>query len=187
MGIASSANKTQIIKILTESFKDNQSVNYIVKQGQKRLKPIEKLIEYSFFQGSKFDQLFISDDKNAACILIFSDQKTTSFKSILWDIKLVAQVIGIQKVRVALERESLLKKSCPKTPYVQLWHIAVDPKQQNKGIGNTLLQEVITLCDHKPIYLETSVVSNLGWYKKFGFKIIKTLDLGYTLHLLKKD
>ncbi|WP_025663324.1 GNAT family N-acetyltransferase [Aquimarina megaterium] len=187
MGIASNANKKRIIEIISESFKDNQSINYIVKQDQKRLERIKKLVEYSFFQGSEFGQLFISDDENAACILLFSDQKKTTFKSILWDIKLVAQVIGIQKVRAALRRESILKKNYPKTPYVHLWYIGVDPLYQKRGIGSKLLQEVITYCGDKPIYLETSVVSNLGWYKKFGFKIIKTLNLGYTLHLLKKD
>jgi ribosomal protein S18 acetylase RimI-like enzyme len=187
MGVASNVNKKRIIDIISESFKDNQSINYIVKQDQKKLACIKKLVEYSFFQGKEFGQLFISEDENAACILIFSDQKKTTFESILWDIKLVAQVIGIRKFRAALHRESLLKKNYPKTPYVHLWYIGVNPSQQKKGIGSKLLQEVISYCGDKPIYLETSVISNLGWYKKFGFKIIKTLDLGYTLHLLRKD
>lgn len=187
MGLASSANKKRIIAIISKSFKDNQSVNYIVKQDKKRTKRITKLIEYSIFQGSKFGQLFLSEDKNAACILLFSNRKKTTLESIFWDIKLVIQVIGIRNLRAALQRESLLKKKYPKTPYVHLWYIGVDPPLQKKGIGSKLLQEVISYCGDKPIYLETSVVSNIGWYTKFGFEIIETLDLGYKLYVLKKD
>ncbi|WP_271769103.1 GNAT family N-acetyltransferase [Aquimarina algiphila] len=187
MGLATNADKKRIIEIILESFKDNQSVNYIVKQDQKRVKRISKLIEYSFFQGNEFGEIFISEDRNAACIVIFPDQKKTTFYSILWDLKLMAEVIGIRKVRAALKREALLKKNYPKTPYVHLWYIGVDPPHQKKGIGSALLEEVITFCGDKPIYLETSVVSNLAWYEKFGFECLKILDLGYILYLLKKN
>lgn len=187
MGIASNADKERIIEILTESFKENQSVNYIVKQDKNRIQRISKLIEYSFFQGTEYGKVFFSDDRNAACIIIFPDKKKTTFKSILWDSKLITKVIGFKKVKRTLQRESLLKQNYPKTPYVHLWYIGVDPTFHGNGIGSKLLQEVLDFCEGKPIYLETSVVSNLDWYKKFGFEIFKTLELGYTLYLLKKD
>lgn len=187
MGIATNAHRERVIEILTHSFKDNQSINYIVKQDHKRIERIKKLIAYSFFQGINFGKVFISEDQNAACIVIFPNQKKTSLQSILWDLKLVLQVIGIKKVNAALKREALLKKKYPKTPYAHLWYIGVDPFYQRKGLGSTLLEEVITYCGNTPIYLETSVLSNIAWYETFGFTRIHTLDLGYLLHLFKKE
>ena len=187
MGIATKAHKGRVIEIIVNAFKDNQSVNYIVKQDEKRLQRITTLVEYSFFQGSEFGEVFISEDQNATCILVYPHLKKTTWQTILWDLKLICKVIGLKKVKAALQRESQLKSNYPNTPYAHLWYIGVDPFYQQKGIGSKLLQEVIDHCGSLPIYLETSVLSNLAWYEKHGFKRIKTLDLGYLLHLYKKD
>ncbi len=187
MGIARNTHKERVIEIITSSFKDNQSVNYIVKQDYKKIQRIKTLIAYSFFQGINFGKIFISDDHNAACIVVFPHLKKTSLKTILWDLKLIIKTIGIKKVSATLKREALLKKNYPDTPYAHLWYIGVDPFHQKKGIGSKLLEEVITYCGELPIYLETSVPHNIPWYEKFGFIRFKTLNLTtYTLHLFKK-
>jgi len=187
MGIVTYEDKQRIIEILRDSFKENQSVNYIVKQDRKRIQRIEKLLEYSLFQGEHFGKIFLSEDQNAACIILFSDHKKTTFKTIQQDLKLVTQVIGFKKVKAALARESLLKQHYPDIPFVHLWYIGVDPEHQKKGIGSKLLKEVIAYCGDRPIYLETSVESNLRWYKKYGFEIVNVVELGYLLYILKKD
>jgi GNAT superfamily N-acetyltransferase len=68
------------------------------------------------------------------------------------------------------------------------WFIGVDPKYQKFGLGKRLMEEVIIHCssDHRPIYLETSTMENLTWYKKFGFVVYDTLELSYKLYFLKR-
>ena len=70
-----------------------------------------------------------------------------------------------------------------------LWFIGVDPKEQNKGTGSTLLKDVIHQASlkNRSVYLETSTSKNIPWYEKFGFKIYNELDLGYRLYFLKND
>ena len=70
-----------------------------------------------------------------------------------------------------------------------LWFIGVDPEHQNEGIGSILLDDIIEDSERKrrPIYLETSTVKNLPWYKKFGFQIYHELNLSYKLFFLKRD
>ena len=41
-------DKERIVEILTNSFQDNKSVNYILKQDQKRVQRIRNLMAYSF-------------------------------------------------------------------------------------------------------------------------------------------
>lgn len=69
-----------------------------------------------------------------------------------------------------------------------LWFIGVNPGDQHKGIGSKLLQEIIAFADQKklPLFLETSTLTNLPWYERFGFKIYDQLELSYTLYFLKR-
>ena len=186
MIVATQKDKERIIDIIATSFDTNKSINYVVKQDDKRRERLRSLIEYSIFQGEKFGKVVMSEDRNAACIILHPWQKKVTLSSILWDLRLITNVIGVRNVGRVLTREKLLKKNYPKTPFYHLWYIGVDPKYQNRGIGSKLLREVLESCNDKPIYLETSVVSNLDWYAKHNFEIMDTLELGYTLYVLRK-
>ncbi|WP_103864828.1 N-acetyltransferase [Aquimarina sp. I32.4] len=187
MRLATIMDKQRIVDIISKSFDQNNSVNYVVKQDKKRKKRLRLLIEYSIYQGMEFGKVFISKDQNAACILLFPFKKKTTWSSAIWDAKLVLMVIGIQRVNAVMKREKLLKKNHPKESFYHLWYIGVDPEYQNKGTGSELLDKVLESYNDKPVYLETSVVSNLRWYQRFGFEIIETIDLGYNLYVLKKS
>ena len=182
-------DKNLVVKILTKSFDTNQSVNYIVKQDKNRTKRISALMDYSFEECFMFGEVFLSDDKKACALVLYPDKKRTTVKSILLDAKLIVSCIGIENIKKALARESKIKQLQPKTTMYYLWFIGVDPEYQSQGIGNNLLQNVINDSDKKqrPIYLETSTLKNLPWYKKFGFQIYNELDLTYKLFFLKRE
>ena len=182
-------DKSLIIDILTKSFDTNQSVNYIAKQDGKRLKRISALMNYSFEVCYMFGDVFLSDDRKACALILYPDKKKTTLKSILLDIKLIFSCIGIENIKKALARESKIKQLQPKELMYYLWFIGVDPEYQNEGIGSILMDEIIKDSKHKqrPIFLETSTLKNLPWYKKYGFQIYNELELGYKLFFLKKE
>ena len=182
-------DKERIVDILARSFDDNKSVNYIVKQDKKRSQRMKKLMEYSFDVCNLFGDIFLSEDKKGCALIVVPDKKKTTFKSILLDVKLVLSVIGLSNVKKAMSRESKINKLHPKEPVYYLWFIGVDPAEQNKGIGTSLLKEIIAEAKKKqrPIYLETSTPKNIPWYEKFGFIIYDKLDFGYELFCLKKE
>jgi GNAT superfamily N-acetyltransferase len=178
-----------VIDILTKSFDTNQSVNYIAKQDGKRLKRIRALMDYSFEVCYMFGDVFLSDDRKACALILYPDKKKTTLKSILLDIKLIFSCIGVENIKKALVRESKIKQLQPKTTMYYLWFIGVDPEHQNEGIGSILLHEIINDSKNKqrPIYLETSTLKNLPWYKKYGFQIYNELELSYKLFFLKRE
>jgi GNAT superfamily N-acetyltransferase len=182
-------DKNLIVNILTGSFDDNKSVNYIIRQDKKRIERIKNLMEYSFDMCYFFGEVFLSDDKGGCALILLPDKKKTNLKSILLDIKLIISCIGLSKIKKAMDRETKIKKLQPKDLKYYLWFIGVDPKEQNKGIGSTLLSEVIndSLSKQRPIYLETSTLKNIPWYEKFGFKIYNELDLSYRLFFMKNE
>lgn len=177
-----------VIDILEKSFDDNRSVNYVVKQDEKRRERIKGLMDYSFNVCNAFGEVWISDDQQACALILHPDRKRTSLRTLIWDLRLALFVIGIDRVGTVLKRESMIKAKHPKEPFSYLWFIGVNPQRQNKGIGSAFIRDVIDECERKkrPIYLETSTEKNLPFYKKFGFEIFHSLDLSYTLYHLRK-
>lgn len=179
-------NKPLILDILTKSFDTNQSVNYIIKKDGKRNKRIHALMDYSFEICKRFGKVFLSEDKYACALIVYPDKKKTTIMSILLDLKLILKCVGFQNLKKTLRRESLIKKVQPKEKMTYLWFISVSPEKQGHGIGGKMLLEILesSKMENRPVYLETSTLSNLPWYKKFGFKIYHEDDIGYKLYFL---
>jgi ribosomal protein S18 acetylase RimI-like enzyme len=185
---AYSYKKKLVTEILSESFDTNLSVNYVVKQDNSRKARIKKLMDYSFEVCNAFGEVWISDDEQACALILLPDNKRTTLNALLWDAKLAISVIGLTRIGSVLGRETRIKSFHPKEPFYYLWFIGVKPEQQGKGKGSLLLNEIIKESERKgrPIYLETSVERNLPWYQNHGFEIFHTINLTYTLYLLRK-
>ena len=180
-------DKKLVTAILSGSFNNNKSVNYLLPQDGRRSERLQKFMEYSFDVCHHFGDVFLSDDRKGCALILLPDKKKTTIQSILFDVKFIFQSIGLSNVKKAISRESEIKKHQPKGPLYYLWFIGVDNTEQNKGVGSKLLTEVIAEGhrQNRTVCLETSTVKNLPWYKKFGFEIYKELDFGYTLYCMK--
>lgn len=176
-----------VADILTRSFIDNKSVNYIIEQDEKKEQRIRGLMEYSFDICNLFGDVFISDDRNGCALIVMPDRKKVTIKSILLDIKMALSVIGLSNINKAISRESAIKKIHPDALLYYLWFIGVEPSHQGKGIGSKLLNEIIQkgLSENRTICLETSTLKNIPWYEKHGFKTYRELDFGYKLYCMK--
>lgn len=181
--------KSYVIEILANSFEENQSVNYIVKQDSKRKERIRALMDYSFEICYMFGAVYLSNDNKGCALVLYPDQKKFSIKSTLLDVQLLLNSIGISRAGKAMTRESAIKSNYPNQPIYYLWFLGVNNADQNKGTGSQLLREIIqdSQAQHKPIYLETSTMKNIPWYQKFGFSIYKELDFGYKLFMLRRS
>jgi ribosomal protein S18 acetylase RimI-like enzyme len=184
---AAYTDKDLVVDILAKSFETNQSVNYIIMQDEKKLKRVRYLMEYSFEVCFLFGDVFLSPDKKACALVLYPDKKKTTLKSILLDIKLILNSVGFQNIKKTLAREAMIKKVQPQERMAYLWFIGVDPEYQNSGIGTQLLNDIIqnSRLKNRPVYLETSTVKNLPWYKKVGFQVYEELDLTYKLFFLR--
>lgn len=182
-------DKKLVVDILTQSFADNKSVNYIVKQDSKKAIRLRRLMDYSFDACYNFGEILLSNDRKACALVIYPDKKRTTLKSIVADIKLIFTCTGLGNVKKAMQRESAIKNIHPKKMIYYLWFIGVIKTEQGKGIGSKMMQEIISHSNtaNRTICLETSTLKNIPWYKKFGFTIYKELDFGYTLYCLQKE
>ncbi|MFA6275791.1 MAG: GNAT family N-acetyltransferase [Pedobacter sp.] len=189
MKIATSNDKQLVVEILTKSFINNKSVNYIIPQNELKTYSIYKLMAYSFEVCSICGKVVLSDDGKACALILYPEQKKRTLKFFWLDLKLLLTSVGIQNARKALTRKKKINAAQPKLRMAYLWFIGVDPKYQKFGLGKKLMEEIIinTMQDNRPIYLETSTIENLPWYKKFGFEVYDELILDYTLYFLKRS
>ena len=183
------SDKDLIVGILIDSFSENKSVNYIVKQDANRLTRIRKLMEYSFEICYLYGEIYLSDDRDACALLMLPENKKITIKSVWLDTKFGLLCLGLANSKKAMAREAKIKAVHPDLSMYYLWFIGVPRLQQQKGVGSNLLNEIIKAAEkqHKIICLETSTIRNIPWYEKFGFTIYKELDFGYRLFCLKRE
>lgn len=60
---------------------------------------------------------------------------------------------------------------------VYLYALGVAPESQGKDIGSSLVREKLEECDKEgcTVYLETNTEHNVGYYKSFGFSVVKQI------------
>lgn len=170
-----------------KSFNENKSVNYLIRPGSARQKRLESLMAYSFDICYQFGEVFLSDNRQACALVLFPEKNKSGLKTIWLNIKFVFKSIGLRNVLKAMIREKSIKESQPNTLLYYLWFIGVEPSDQGKGYGSSLLKEIVLRGKsmNRTICLETSTVKNLPWYKKNGFEVYAEKDFGYKLYFLK--
>ena len=164
----------EIIEIIAEAFDDNKSINFVVKQDSKREKRIKKLVEYSILCGKNFGDVIV--DENCIAIVIFPYKKKTTFSSIINDLSLIFNVIGLSNAMNVIKREGLVKKLHPKGEYANLWYIAVPEEKRGKGHGTDMMRKLDEKYKGLPIVLETSTERNFKFYSKNGYVHKGTVD-----------
>jgi ribosomal protein S18 acetylase RimI-like enzyme len=146
-------------------------------------------MEYSYFTASNFGDVYLSEDKLTCALLIDPSKKKITLKSILWDIKLMFNCIGIFNIGKVLQREKSIKQYHPKEDFIHLWYIGVKKSEQSKGRGTELMRQIIQdySLKKKPMYLETSMEKNFPFYEKLGFENISEIEsVGYPLRMYFK-
>lgn len=144
---------------------------------------------YSFEVCHAWGNVFLSDDKKGCALLLLPEKKKTTLPSILRDVQLVFNCFGLFHAAKVLHREKAIQKLHPNEPMYYLWFIGVHPGAQHQGTGSQLLRQIIQESERidRPLYLETSVVQNIAWYKQLGFEVYHELDLGYTLYFMRRN
>ncbi|MGB5980294.1 MAG: GNAT family N-acetyltransferase [Cyclobacteriaceae bacterium] len=186
---ATPTDRPFVIKTIAAAFHDNKSTNYVIKQDSQTPVRLRRLVGYCYNMCRRFGDVWMSDDGKACALVMLPHRQKTTAQTIGWDIKLATGAIGITRVGKMMARESAIKKNHPMQPFAYLWYIGVDPQQQGRGSGSSLLSGII---DHYakqdlPLYLETSMERNLPWYTKHGFEAYHHIDFGFTLHMLRRE
>ncbi len=188
---AGKQHKDLVIRILVSAFEDireGNSINFVVKQDGNRKKRMKVLMGYLFEKALSFGKVFISDNKKACLLIIFSDKERVTLKTMILDLALAFKCIGFYRVFKVLKRQQLSKKFYPKGNYIKPLIMGAFKDFYGKGTAAKLVLQVKDFYKENklPVIIDTVSDYNVKLYQKFGFKIIgKEESLGYPLYFLR--
>ena len=176
--------KEKIQQILFDSFYDNNSTQFVIKKDHKYDKRLRLLLDYSWFMTENYGEAVLNEDGTACALILYPKRKKFSLKAIWWDLKLAFGCIGLGNLGKVMKREKAINSMHPDQDFIYVWYVGVDPKEQGRGLGSTIMNQIKELSKENkmPVVLETSKELNYKFYEKLDFKVIGDLsDLGYGL------
>ncbi|MDO5968307.1 GNAT family N-acetyltransferase [Flavivirga aquimarina] len=188
---ASNKDKEIVIDILTsafESYKEDSSINLIVKQDEKRVERMRVLMGYLFERAMLFGDVFLSDDKEACVLIKYTEKEKVTLKTIWFDIGLVFRCIGVKGLIKVIKRQYIAKRHYPKENHIRPMIIGVKSGVKGKIKAGKLMLSVLKYhsANKLPVIIDTVSEYNLRLYQKIGFKIIeKETSLGFPIYFLR--
>jgi hypothetical protein len=173
MMLAKYEEKAQSVRIITEAFDSNPSVNIVIGDKGNRKKKISRLAAYAFVKSLNRNGAFLSDNKMGTAFCFRSNIGSSNFKEFISELHF-AFSIPIKKVFQTLKREAYIKKHRYKGDHFYFWFLAV-VKGGGKA-GFEMKDHLFDLSEKEqlPILLETSVERNKVIYERYGFKAYHT-------------
>ncbi len=170
--------------VLANAFYDDPIYNKMEIGEDKRRIISELMIRFSFRYGN-----VLSTSENLEGIMAITphDKPMTFLRIILSGAFIVSmKLVSLRKMMGAVEKAmEEAKKSLNLEPYIYLFIIGVSQEFQGKGFGGKLLRAIVEKADieRKPMYLETQNEKNVSLYEKYGFHVVKKIDLPDPLNL----
>ncbi|MFY0687953.1 MAG: GNAT family N-acetyltransferase [Cyclobacteriaceae bacterium] len=190
---AAFSDRNNIINIIADSFARNPSVNWVIKQDERKSKRLLVFSAYAFETGMGRKGMYISDAGNGVAICFKKNSKYNILKDLYWQARMAIQVVGLLRVKAILDRESYLEKIRPSDGnYYYFWFFGVLTDERNQGDALDLKNELLAKADRekKSIFLETSVPKNMRVYQRYGFEIYHSWEVeseGITLWCMKRE
>ena len=191
MRIANSTDKNLVTKILVSAFvplKEDNSINIVVKQDERRTERMKILMEYLFEKAINFGEIYISDNNKACILLLFPHKEKITSKIILLNIQLAFKCIGIERVFNVLKRQRITKRNYPKEKYIIPLIMGVHSSCKGNGTAARLMIEVKKQYTNSnlPVIVDPASIKNVHLYQKFGFKVFnEEKSLGFPIYFLR--
>lgn len=170
MTFASKEDKLDAVRIITNTFDQNPSVNIVIGSGGNRHEKISRLGNYAFIKAMNRKGAYLSSNRKGAALCFTSDAKGANFAE-FWAELRFALVIPPKKVFQTLKREGYIKKHRFQEKHLYFWFLGVE---KDGGQAVFELKEHLFEVSQKeqlPILLETSVARNRQVYERFGFEV----------------
>ncbi len=101
--------------------------------------------------------------------------------NVLWESQADGAVVNALTSDGGIRRDAMWKWVESQVPSEPLWfldHIGVEPAAQGQGAGSALIRHGLARADADGIdaFLETGTAGNVGYYERFGFRLVSEGD-----------
>jgi GNAT superfamily N-acetyltransferase len=172
-------------RCLAAAFQDYPVFTYIISDSQKRKRKLNLVCKFLLNIGFLSGQLISESNK----IEVVSAWYPPGFSNIPFKNIISSGIFGlflnlgfqsfIKLLRVKMKKNKVRKQILKNKKYYFLDIIGVNPLSQSKGLATSLIKSRLEEIEHLqiPVYLETSEIKNVNYYKKFGFAVLKAYKI----------
>jgi len=175
--LANYSDKPLIVKILTDTFKNDPCLNWLIEKVSKKNK-LEIIVNYVVDETLCTGNIFFTHDKKAVALWKNENTEKFTFKFIKRNISFLFKM-GIKCVVKNLKMGNLSHVHFPRdSKYYYLYMIGVLNEAQGNGLASKLMNPILKYCQSEniPVFLETANPRNVEIYKKKGFVITDTFN-----------
>ena len=129
--------------------------------------------------GLKFGEVYVSENREGAVVWLRPNETDiTPEKAEQGGLAKLPEILGeaaANRFFSVLEFIAPFHKQDVPEPHWYVMVVGVDPAHQGKGLGSALLAPILqqASADNYPVYLETAQPSNVFFYQKLGFSVIR--------------
>ncbi|MEV0946108.1 GNAT family N-acetyltransferase [Rhodococcus sp. NPDC049939] len=162
---------------LARAFADYPFIRHTVdaRNHQERVGQLQRLFLQNV--GLRCGRVWVSAAASAVAVWTTPDSPGLgeAFESIS---QRVNELCG-DRAEAAARAEELIAPLRPSEPVWFLATVGVDPASQGRGLGRAVLGPGMRAAHAQgfPMYLETSLESNVGFYHRLGFDVVGSVDL----------
>ncbi len=182
-----------VVDILVEAFEpldDDNSINFVVKQDDRRLERMRILMGYLFDKAMDSGEVFLSDNR-ASCLLInYAHKEQFTLRGLLSMLRLAFKCIGVERVAKVLKRQRMVKRNYPKTDHIRPMIFAVKNEFKGGATAPRLITQVFEEFKKNtlPVIVDATSEHNVRLYQKFGLNVVNTEEaLGFPIYLLRMN
>lgn len=180
---ATRSDLPELGRVLGRAFDDDPVMSYVI--GRRPVGPrAEAMLRASATVHLPTDSVFVAVDDATGSIVGGSvwappDHWRVAPRQYVRHVPSVLRAVGLRGVR-HLSILSTIERAHAREPHHYLAVLGTEPSHQGRGIGGSLLTPTLERCDAEGLgaYLESSKESNLPFYGRYGFEVIRKLPLG---------
>lgn len=177
--LATKADTPLLADILADAFEDDPVLRWIMPQADHDKRFMTADIHHVYMPHKHC--WVLENGAGAACWL--PPGKAMKSLPLLSAFRVFAPIVrehGLAPLKRGNVIEQTFKRQRPKEPHYYLHIIGARRAQQGKGVGSALLKHCLAKVDEDrmPAYLESSNVSNVPLYERYGFRVKHQSQLG---------
>jgi len=175
--LANFSDKPLIVKILTDTFKNDPCLNWLIEKISNKNK-LENIVNYVVDETLCTGSIFFTINKKAVVLWKTENKEKFTFKFIKRNIIFLFQM-GIKCVVKNLKMSHISHKHFPNnSKFYYLYMIGVLNEAQGNGLASKLMNPILkySQSENIPVFLETANPKNVEIYKKKGFVIIDSFN-----------
>ncbi len=176
----------EIGTMLARAFLDDPIFVYLVDDAAKRLVFLTRLMQVSVHITQHGHGVVLAPGVHQAALFFAPGRYPPSFwldarRSLVVASSLLLKGMTYRKTKEGLVINNRMQENLKKyaTDSWYLMVIGIDPSSQGQGLGGRLLASFCSQVDNtqKSAYLETTNPANIGYYQRYGFKVVDEIRL----------